>query len=146
VVTENEWLRLPLNQNILAVSPYLIIHDVHRVQQPTHLLALPAPNIQQQVLCDPGANIIATNNINVLRDTVELEHLFPITSADHTMSAMTALVRGTFAIRISNGSTCNIPMYYSASLSDTIVSLQHFTSPVIQDLRYNGYCLIDLSV
>jgi hypothetical protein len=35
-------------------------------------------------------------------------------------------------------------MYYCPSLADTIVSPQHFTSPVIQDRCYNEYCLIDL--
>jgi hypothetical protein len=35
-------------------------------------------------------------------------------------------------------------MYYCPFLADTIISPQHFTIPVIQDHRYNGYCLIDL--
>jgi hypothetical protein len=36
-------------------------------------------------------------------------------------------------------------MYYCLSLGDTVISPQRFTSPTIQDHRYNGYCLIDLT-
>jgi hypothetical protein len=57
---------------------------------------------------------------------------------------MTASVRGTFVLQLSDGSTCDIPMYYCPSLSDTIVSPQHFKSSAIHDRRYNGYCLIDM--
>jgi hypothetical protein len=144
VVTENERLLLPINQNILAASLYIIAQTVHRVQQPARPLTLPAPNIQHQAQCDPGVNISATNIINILRDTVELEHQFLITSVDRTVPAMTSLVSGTFSLPLSDGSTCDIPMYYCTSLEDTIISPQHFTSPAIQDRRYNGYCLIDL--
>jgi hypothetical protein len=143
VVTENERLCLPINQNIMSASPYLVVHTVHRVQKPARPMSLPAPNIQHQAQCDPGANISATNNINVLRDTVALESQFPISIANHTAPYMMASVCGTFVLP-SDGSTCNIPMYYFPSLADTIVSLQHFTSSTIPDRQYNGYCIIDI--
>jgi hypothetical protein len=95
VVIENERLHPPINQNILA-APYLVVHTVHRAQQPAHPLSLPAPNIQHQAQRDQCANISATININVLRDTVALESLFPISSADQNAPAMMASVRSTF--------------------------------------------------
>jgi hypothetical protein len=57
---------------------------------------------------------------------------------------MTATIKGTFVLPISDGTTCNILLYYCASLKDTIVSPQHFTSPAITDHLFNGYFLIDL--
>jgi hypothetical protein len=48
VVTEINRLRLPIHQNILAASPYLIVPMVQRVQQPARPLPLPAPDIQHQ--------------------------------------------------------------------------------------------------
>jgi hypothetical protein len=57
---------------------------------------------------------------------------------------MTATIKGTLVIPLSDGMRCNIPMYYCASLTDIIVSPQHFTSPAIADHLFNGYCLIDL--
>jgi hypothetical protein len=75
------------------------MHMVHRIQQPNRPIPLQAPNIQHKAHCDPGANISATNDINVLRDTVALKNLFPISSANRTAPAMTELVRGTFFYR-----------------------------------------------
>jgi hypothetical protein len=72
-------------------------------QHPVHPLPLPAPNIQHQAQCDPGANISATNSINVFQDTVDLEKPFPISSADHIATAMMASIRGTFVIPLSDG-------------------------------------------
>jgi hypothetical protein len=80
VVTENEWLRLPINQNILAASPYLVVHTIHWVQQPAHPLSLPAPNIQHQAQCYPGANISVMDNINVLQGNVALKSPLPISN------------------------------------------------------------------
>jgi hypothetical protein len=144
MVTENEWLRLPINHNILAASPYLVMHTVHRIHQPYCPLPLPAPNIKHQAQCDQGVSIGATNEINVFCDTVALENPFPISSADRTAPAMMASVRGTFVLPLYDGSNCDIRMYYCPSLADTIVSPQHFTSSAIHDRRYNGYCLIDM--
>jgi hypothetical protein len=62
-----------------------------------------------------------------------------------TAPEMTALILGMFGLTLSDGLTCDIPMYYCPSLADTIVSPQHFTSSSIADLQYNGYCLIDMS-
>jgi hypothetical protein len=142
VVTENE--RPLVDQNILAASPYVIVYTVRHVQQHASPMPLPAPNIRHQAQCDPGANISATNNILVLRATVDLQTPFPISSADRTASAMTISVIGMFVLPLSDGSTCDIPMHYCLSLADTIVSPQHFTSSAIADRRYNGYCLIDM--
>jgi hypothetical protein len=128
----------------MVASPSLVVHTVRSIQQPTRPLPPPAPNIQHQAQYDPGVNISATNNINVLRDTIALENPFPISSADQTLPAMTALVRGTFVLPFSDGSTCDIQMYYCPYLADTIISPQHFTSSTIHDHRYNGYCLIDM--
>jgi hypothetical protein len=111
MVTENERLRLPINQNILAASPYIVVHTVHRVQQLAHPVPLPVPNIQHQAQYDPGVNISTENNINVLRNSVELEHPFPIKSADRNVPAMTASIRGTFVLLLSDRSNCDIPMY-----------------------------------
>jgi hypothetical protein len=144
VVTENERLRLPINQNILSTSPYLIVPTVHRVNQPAHPLPLPGPNIQQQAQCDQSVNISATNNINVLQDTVALDKPFPISSADRNGPAIMASIRGTFVLLLSDGSTCDVLMYYFPSLADTILSPQHFTSSDIDDLQYNVYCLINI--
>jgi hypothetical protein len=142
VVIENE---LPLvDQSILAASPYVIVHTVRHVQQHASPMPLPATNIRHQAQCDPGANISVTSNILVLRDTVDLQTPFPISSAHRTAPAMTALVIGIFFLPLSDGSTCDIPMYYCPSLADTIVSPQHCTSSAIADRRYNGYCLIDM--
>jgi hypothetical protein len=99
---------------------------------------LPDPNIQHQSQYDPGANISATNNINVLPDTVALESPFSITSADRTALAMMVSVHGIFVLPLLDGVTCDIPMNYCQFLADTIISPQHFTS------WYNGYCLIDM--
>jgi hypothetical protein len=128
----------------MAASPYAIVHTVQRFQQHASPLPLPAPNIRHQAQCDPGANISATNNILVLRDTVDLETPFPISSADRTAPAMTASVRGTFVLPLSDRSMCDIPMYYCPSLAETSVSPQQFTSSDIAVRRYNGYCLVDM--
>jgi hypothetical protein len=145
VATEHERPLLPVHQNIMAASPYVIVHTVRHVQQHASPLLLPALNILHQAQCDPGANIRATNNILVLPDTVDLKTPFPISSADCTAPAMTASILGMFVLPLSYGPTCDIPMYYFPSLADTIVSPQHFTSLAIEDRRYNGYCLIDMS-
>jgi hypothetical protein len=55
-----------------------------------------------------------------------------------------ASVRGTFFLRLSDGSTCDISMYYCPSLVDTIVFHQHFTRSAIPDRWYNGYRLVDM--
>jgi hypothetical protein len=144
-VTENERPLPPVHHNILAASPYGIVHTVRHVQQHASPLRLPDPNVRHQAQCDPGANIRATNNILVLRDTVHLKTPFPISSADRTAPAMTALILGTFVLPLSIGSTCDIMMYYCPSLADTIVSPQHFMSSAIAARRYNGYCLIDMT-
>jgi hypothetical protein len=62
------------------------------------------------------------NTILVLRDTVDLKTPFPISSPDHTAPEMTASILGMFVLPLSDGSTCDIPMYYFTSLADTIVS------------------------
>jgi hypothetical protein len=134
VVTENERPLLPVHQNIMAESPYGIVHTVRHVQQHASPLPLPAPNIRNQAQCDPGANISATSNILVLRDTVDLQTPFPISSADLTATAITASILGMFVLPLSDGSTCDIPKYY-CPLADTIVSPQHFTSSAITDRR-----------
>jgi hypothetical protein len=144
VVTENERPLLPVHHNILAASPYVIVHTVRHVQQHASPLPLPAPNIRHQAQCDPGANISATNNILVLPGTADLKTPFPISSADRTAPAMTASILGTFVLPLSDGSTCDIPMCYCPSLADTIVSPHHFTSSAIAARKYNGYCLIDM--
>jgi hypothetical protein len=113
-------------------------------QKPVCPLTFPAPNKQHQAQCDTGVNISAMHNINGLHNTVDLEHPFLISSADYNVLAMMTLIRGTFVLPLSDGSTCNIPVYYFSSLADTIVSPQKSTSPVIQDCCYNVYCLIDL--
>jgi hypothetical protein len=128
----------------MVASPYVIVHTVRHVQQHASPLPLPAPNIRHQAQCDPGVNISATNNILVLRDTVDLKNPFPISSADLTAPAMTASILGMFVLPLSDGSTCDIPMYYFPSLADTIVSPQHLTSLAIADRRYNGYCLVNM--
>jgi hypothetical protein len=71
-VTENERFRLPIHQNILAASPYLVVHMVRSIHRPARPLPPPAPNIQHQAQCDPDANIITMNDINVMRDTAAL--------------------------------------------------------------------------
>jgi hypothetical protein len=128
----------------MAASPYLVVHMAHSIQNSDHPLPPPAPTIQQQAQCDPCANTSATNDINVLRVTIALENPFNISSADLTAPAMTASVCGTFILPLSDGSTCDVLMYYCPSLADTILSLHHFTSSAIHDCRYNGYCLIDM--
>jgi hypothetical protein len=133
VVTENEQLRLPIHQNIMAASPYLIVHMLRIIHQPAHPLPPPVPNIQHQVHYDPWANTSAADDINVLLDTVALENPFPISSAVRTGSAMTASIRDTFVLPLSDGFICDIPMYYFPSLADTIMSPQHFTSSAIHD-------------
>jgi hypothetical protein len=132
VVTENEWLRLPINQNILAASPYFVVHTlhrahqiaqnilaaspyfvvhtVHRAHQTARPLPFPAPNIQHQSQCDPGANDRSENNINVLYNIVDLEHPFPILSADHIAPEMTALIHDTFLLPLLDESTCHVPL------------------------------------
>jgi hypothetical protein len=129
----------------MTASPYRIVHTVHRVQQPARPLTLPAPNIQHQAQYDPGVNISATNNINILQDTFDLEKLFPISSADLTAPAMIATILGTFFLPLLDGFACDIPMYYCPALPDTIAPPQHFTSSDNADRRYNRYCLIDMS-
>jgi hypothetical protein len=114
------------------------------VQNIHNSLPPPAPNILHQAQCDPGANISATHEVVRLSDMVTMEHLFPISSADRKGMPMTATIKGTFVLLISDGTTCNIPMYYCALLIDTIFSPQHFTSPAITDRLFNGYFLIDL--
>jgi hypothetical protein len=114
------------------------------VHQPARSLPPPGPNIKHQAQCDPGVNISAKNDINVLRNTTALENPFPISSANQTAPALTASVRGTFVLPLYDGSTCDIPMYYCPSLTDTIVLPQHFTSSAIHERWYNGYCLIDI--
>jgi hypothetical protein len=106
----------------MEASPYIIVHTVRHVQQYAIPLSLPAPNIRHQEQCDPGANISATNNILVLRDTVDLKTPFLISSVDHTAPAMTASILGIFVVRLSEGSSCDTPMYYFPCLADTIVS------------------------
>jgi hypothetical protein len=69
VVTENERPLLPVQHNIMAASPYGIVHTDRHVQQHAGPLPLPAPNIRHQVQYDPGANISAANNVLVLRGT-----------------------------------------------------------------------------
>jgi hypothetical protein len=117
---------------------------VHQVQQ----YATPAPpeplNILHQEKCDPGANISATNDITVLSNRVKLDIPFPVASADRTIPAMLAFVRGTYVLRLSDGTTCDIPMYVCPSLSDTIISPQPFTTMDASNRLFNGYCLIDL--
>jgi hypothetical protein len=108
VVTENRRLHLPINQKILTASPYLVVHTVHRVQQPARPLMLSEPNIQHQTQCDPGVNTSAMNSINVLGNILELKHPFPITIADHTVPDMTSSVCGTFVLHFLDGSTCDI--------------------------------------
>jgi hypothetical protein len=68
-----------------------------------------------------------------------------IASADRTRPAMLASVLGTYVLRLSDGTTCDIPMYLCPSLSDTIISPQHFTRTDTINRLFNGYCLIDLS-
>jgi hypothetical protein len=144
VVTENDWLRLPIHQNILARHLTLWSLRYTGSSSPLVPLILPAPNIQHQAQCDPGVNISTMKDINILRGTVSLENPFPISSANRTAPAMMVSVSGTFVHLLSDGSTCDIPMYYCPSLSDTIVSPQHFKSSAMPDSRYNGYCLIDM--
>jgi hypothetical protein len=138
VVTENERPLLPVHQNILAASPYVIVHTVRHVQQHASPLPLHDPKIRHQAQCDPGANISAMNNILLLRDMVDLQIPFPISSSDHTAPAMTASILSMFVLPLSDGSTCDIPVYYCPSLADSIVSPHHFTSSAIADCRYNG--------
>jgi hypothetical protein len=137
MVTENERPLLPVQQNIMAASTYVIVHIVRHVHQHASPPPFPAPNILHQAQYDPGANISAMNNILVLRHTVDLKTPFPISSADRTAPAMTASILGIFVLSLSDRSTCDIPMYYCPSLADTIVSPQHFTSSAIADRRYN---------
>jgi hypothetical protein len=140
----NERLPGSLAQTLLAASPYLVVHAVHQVQQ----YATPAPpnptNILHQAQCDPGANISVTNDISVLSTRVKLDNPFPFARADRTIPAMLAYVLGTYILRLSDGTTCNITMYFCPSLSDTIISPQHFTTMDASHQLFNGYCLIDL--
>jgi hypothetical protein len=57
---------------------------------------------------------------------------------------MLASVVGMYILRLSDGTTCDIPMYFCPSLSDTIISPQHFTTMDASNRLFNGYCLIDL--
>jgi hypothetical protein len=134
----NDRLRLPIHQNIMAASPYLIVPTVHQVQQPSRPFLLHATNMQHQAHFEPGANISATDNINVLQDTVDLDKPFPISSANRTAPTMMASIRGTFVIPLLDGSVCDIPVYYLPSLADTIVLPQHFTSSGNAGRPYNG--------
>jgi hypothetical protein len=117
---------------------------MHQVQQyatrdPPH-----PPSILHQAQCDPGANISAMNEINVFSNRVQLDNTFPVASTDHTIPAPLASVHGTYVLRLSDGTTCDIPMYLCPSLSDTIISPQHFTTTDTTNRHFNGYCLIDL--
>jgi hypothetical protein len=125
MVTENDRFRLPIHQNILTASPYIIVPTVHRVHQSARPLSLPAPKIQWQEQCDPCANISARKNINLFLDSFDLKKLFPISSADRTALAMMASIHGTFVLLLLDDSTCDILMYYFPSLADTIIPTLH---------------------
>jgi hypothetical protein len=140
----NECLPGSLAQTLLAASPYLVVHAVHQVQQYATPAPPDPPNILHQAQCDPGANISAINDITVLSNRVKLDNPFPVASADRTSPTMLASVLGTYILRLSDGTTCNIPMYFCPSLSDTIISPQHFTTMDASNHPFNGYCLIDL--
>jgi hypothetical protein len=58
--------------------PYFPYPTVQWFQQLARPLPLPPLNIHHHAQGDPGANIIATNNINVLQDTIALEKTFTI--------------------------------------------------------------------
>jgi hypothetical protein len=117
------------------------VHQVHQYATP----APPhPPNILHQAQCDPGANISATNDITVLSNRVKLGNPFPVASADRTSPAMLASVLGTYVLRLSDGTTCDIPMYFCPSLLDTIISPQHVMTMGASNRVFNGYCLIDL--
>jgi hypothetical protein len=126
-------------------SPYLVVHAVHQVQQyATPDLPHP-PNILHQAQCDPDANISAMNDITVLSNRVQLANPFPVASADRTSPAILVSVLGTYVLRLSDGTTCDIPMYLCPSLSYTIISLQQCMTTDTANRIFNGYCLIDLS-
>jgi hypothetical protein len=72
--------------------------------------------------------------------TVTLEHPFPISSADRKSMPMTANIKGSFFIPLSDDTAC---MDYCALLTYIIVLPYHFTIPVITDHLFNGYCIID---
>jgi hypothetical protein len=84
------------------------------------------------------------NDITVLSNRVKLDNPFPVASADRTSPALLVSVLGTYILRLSDGTTCDIPMYFCPSLSDTIISPQHFTTMDASNRLFNGYCLIDL--
>jgi hypothetical protein len=140
----NERLPGSLAQTLLAASPYLVVHAVHQVQQYATPAPPDPPNILHQAQYDPGANISATNDITVLSNRVKLDNPFPVASADRTSPAMLAPVLGTYILLLSDGTTCDIPMYFCPSLSDTIISPHHFTTMDASSRLFNGYCLIDL--
>jgi hypothetical protein len=73
-----------------------------------------------------------------------LEHPFPITSAHYIGMQMTATMKCNFVLPLSDGTTCNLPLCYGASLTYMSVSPHHFTSPVITDHIFNGYCIMYL--
>jgi hypothetical protein len=135
---------LYLAQTLLKASPYLVVYAVHQFQQ----YATPAPpdplNKLQQAQCGPGANISSMNDITVLINWAQLANQFPIASADRTSPAMLASVLGKYVLQLFDGTTCDIPMYLCLSLSDTIISPQHFTMTDTPNRLLNGYCLIDL--
>jgi hypothetical protein len=97
-----------------------------------------------QAQCDPIANISAMNDITVLINRVQLANTFPVAIADCTSPAMLASVLSTYVLRLSDGTTCDIIMYLCPSLSDTIISPQHFTTTDTANRLFNGYYLIDL--
>jgi hypothetical protein len=117
---------------------------MHQVQQYANPAPSHPPNILHQAQCDPGANISAMNDISVLSNQVQLANPFPVASADRPSPAMLASVLGTYVLRLSDGTTCDIPMYLCPSLSDTIISPQHFTMTDNPKCLFNGYCLVDL--
>jgi hypothetical protein len=117
---------------------------VHQVQQ----YATPAPphppNILHQAQCDHRSNISATNDITVRSNLVQLGNPFPVASADRTSPAMLASVLGTYVLQLSDGTTCDVPMYLCPSLSDTIILPRHFMAKDTANRLFNGYFLIDL--
>jgi hypothetical protein len=136
-------LSVPL-ANILAASPYIPpgASCAESPQfAPTPCAEYTAP---YQAQCDPVANISVTNEVAILSNTVTLEHPFPISSDDCKSMPMTATIKGTFVLQLSDGTMYKIPMYYYASPTDTIVLPHHFTSPAITDRHFNDCCLIDL--
>jgi hypothetical protein len=105
--SENDQLHIPL-ANILAASPYIEVQAMHHVHNLDNLLPPPVSNILHLAQCDPGANIIATHYVDLLSDTVTLEHPFPISSSDRKNRPMAATIKGTFVLLLSDGTSCKI--------------------------------------